>query len=344
MKSTLRYTTESDAPAIATFLSRVFEMPIDHPTVLSDNLRWKYWAPHPGAWPGSRSAVLERERTVVAHAAAWPLRLRTDAADLEAVHVIDWAADAAAAGAGVSIMKQMTKQVPVTIAVGGSDITRRILPPFGFKVQHEIRLYARPLQPLRQALTHQSKNWKLPARFIRNLAWRYRPALELEHGWSLRPSAPESIPDSVLPAPSAKLAVFARSSPLFEYLARCPVAKSALYIVEHNGSPKGYFCLFLIPGAARVADAWAISDEAWRAVYTGAAQEARRHGAAEIVTVSALPAAERALAACGYRPRGDETLVVYDPGGRLPAGLTCHVQMIDSDKAFWHRGTPDYVT
>jgi hypothetical protein len=344
MKSTFRQTTHADSSALGAFLTRIFAMPADNLTARADNLHWKYWTPHPRPWHGSRSGVLERAGAIVAHGGAWPLRLRTFSDAFEAIHLIDWAADPAAPGAGLSVLTQMARRVDVAIAVGGTEMTQRILPRFGFQPHNTIRYYARPLRPLQQALTHQDRTWKTPARIVRSLVWRYLPPLSVGKGWSACRIEPASLPASVLPRPSGELAVFERSPELFQYLGGCPVAACELYLVERDGRRYGYFCLFLVPGTARIADAWAVSPEAWRALFALAATTARRRGACEIVTASAMVEAEQALRACGYRVRNAETLVVYDPANRIPRGLACNFQMIDSDIAFLHAGTAAYVT
>jgi hypothetical protein len=344
MKSTLRQTAEVDRSAIAAFLIRVFTMPADNCTTSADNLEWKYWTARPGAWTGSRSCVLERESHIVAHGAAWPLRILTESASVDTVHLIDWAADPTATGAGVSILKQMTKRVEAAIAVGGTEMTRRILPAFGYKPQNSVRYYALPLRPLQQAFTHQVKNWKTPARFLRSMLWRYSTRLTTQSGWSARQIDPGQLPVEILPRPLPGVAVFERSPDLFRYLSRCPVAECVLHVVEHDGRPRGYFCLFFVPGVARIGDAWVSSQKGWLALYRLAAIEALRHGACEIVTAACIAPAETALAACGYRVRKEETFVLYNTSGRLAAGLTYNFQMIDSDVAFLHANIPEYLT
>src|SRR5205823_7501108 len=138
------------------------------------HMRWKYWSPRPD-WPGSRGFTARYHGAIVAHAAAWPVRLLVPGKVVPAVHVIDWAADPEYPGAGVWLMRQIVARVPVAIATGGSEITRRILPVIGFHPHGVLCWFARPVRPLAQALTTSERNWRLPARLVRNTWWRLSP-------------------------------------------------------------------------------------------------------------------------------------------------------------------------
>ena len=56
----------------------------------------------------------------------------------------------------------------VMIATGGSETTRRLLPVIGFRPHGELYGFARPVRPLRQALTAAERSWKSSARLLRN--------------------------------------------------------------------------------------------------------------------------------------------------------------------------------
>src|SRR5579864_1265322 len=119
MKAEFRATTPADASAIAAFLQRIFEAGPAEPIVDPRMMEWKYWRERPG-WQGSRSYVLERAGEIIAHGAAWPSNIMPAA--IPSFFLIDWAASADSPGAGVSLMKHMTKIVPVIFLFGGTEI------------------------------------------------------------------------------------------------------------------------------------------------------------------------------------------------------------------------------
>src|SRR5947208_7633425 len=125
------------------------------------DMGWKYWSAR-SDWAGSRSFTARHDGAIVAHAAAWPMRLCVPGQGVPAVHVIDWFADPAYPGAGIWLMRQIVGKVRVAIATGGSEITQRILPMIGFRPHGDLGWFARPVRPLGQALTTAERNWKLP--------------------------------------------------------------------------------------------------------------------------------------------------------------------------------------
>ena len=345
MKTVFRDTAPGDLSAIAAFLQRIFGMPSDALTTKPDHLHWKYWQPLDSFWPvSSRSSVIEREGVILAHAAAWPNRILTEAGPVNTVHLIDWAADPTAVGAGMSVLKQMIRRADAAIAVGGTDMTRKVLPAIGYKRFNPIIYYARPLRPLRQAAAIRSWTARKAGAFARNLLWTASSSKPAP-GWTAETTDPQTIPPHVWPRPSAGIAVFERTPERFEYLSGCPIARCTFHAVRFKGECRGYFCIFETPGVARIADAWGIDTDAWAAVYQLAADQAlRMDGVAEIATAAGIDPARRALEAAGFRQRREEYLVVYNQSGSIDPNLACHFQLIDSDVAFLHAGRPDYLT
>lgn len=348
MKSIFRQTSPADLEAVSAFLNRIFgDAPV---TTQPANLHWKYWTPRQTDWQGSRGCVLERENAIVAHGCAWPLRILTPGNSMPAIHVIDWAADAATTGAGVSIMKQMARLGNAVVAAGGTGMTKRILPAFGFKPRNVIRYYARPLRPLRQVRTHQRREGlRAIVRLARNSAWSWIPQ-QVPENWSAHRIVAADLPARCWPQPTPELAVFERTPALFHYLTQCPTTEVRLYGIQDSGKWKGYFVLVFVPGTARVADAWTTSGvDGWRALYRLASRCALEYDAPggsvnEIVTASGLAEAQQALIDCGYRYRKEEHLMLYQVRDQLPQHLPVHYQMIDADVAFLHAGKPEYFT
>jgi hypothetical protein len=351
MKAEFRVTTPADAPAIATFLGRVFEAGPGEPIVDPRMMEWKYWRERPG-WQGSRSYVLERGSSIVAHGAAWPTNIVSSEGVIPCFFLIDWAASPDFPGAGVSIMKHMAQIVPVNFLYGGTEIALKMRYAMGYRPRNEVFTLALPLRPVRQILTSQRRNWKTPARFARNLWWSYRrPAVA--RGWHAQPLRAPEIGTSVIqwPAANPHTLTLERNAELFEYLSACPLSPSVFFVAMRDSKPVGYFCLTFPPGQARIADAWTASSEAsggiddWVQIYALAVAQARVHPGVNEITAAAtgeIPLA--ALERCGFHIRSRDPAQIFDPKKRLPPDLPLDAQLIDGDAAFRSSAFPDYFT
>ncbi len=336
MKSEFRATTPADAPALAAFLGRIFEAGSTEPIIDPQMMAWKYWTPRPG-WQGSRGYVLERAGAIVAHGAAWPSAI----GPVPAFFLIDWAATADVPGAGVSLMKHMTKIVPVIFLYGGSDVARKMRAAMGFKTRNEVHTMALPLRPARQILTSHRWNLKTPARLARNFLWSRRTAAPAA-GWRAQEINPAEL--NSWPASASDALRLERNAELFQYLAACPLTGARFFRALRGQEPKGYFCLTFSPGQARLADAWTDSED-WTNLYALAIQEAQRHpGANEITAAAPHDLSLHALEKCGFHTRVVDPVQLLDPRGQVPAGLPLQVQLIDGDAAFRNTAHPDYLT
>ena len=346
MKAEFRATTPADAGAIAAFLGRVFEARGGEPIIDPGMMQWKYWRERPG-WQGSRSYVLERGGSIVAHGAAWPSKILS-AEEIPCFFLIDWAASSDFPGAGVSIMKHMAQRMPVNFVYGGSEIALKMRFAMGYRPRNDVHTLALPLRPLRQILTSPRWNWRTPARLARNLLWSRRKPV-LANRWRAQPVDPLKISGSGVPWPvrNSHFLMLERNPELFEYLSDCPVAPGALFLALRGAEPAGYFCLTFPPGQARIADAWISSSqiEDWIEFYALAVEQAyRRSGVNEVTAAAASEIALAALEKCGFRIRARDQVQLYDPQKRVPANLPLDVQLIDGDAAFRHSAGPDYLT
>jgi len=347
MKAEFRATTPSDAAAIAAFLARVFEAGPGEPILDPRMMEWKYWKQRP-LWEGSRSYVLERAGSIVAHGAAWPTRILSSAGPIPCFFLIDWAASPDFPGGGVSIIKHMAKLVPVNFVYGGSDIARKMRSVMGYRPRNEVRSLALPVRPLRQILTSHRWNWKTPARLARNLAWS-RGEAPLKKEWRAQPIQPAELGQANVrwPGENPYALTLERNAELFQYLSACPIAPAVFFLALRDSEPTGYFCLTFPPGQARIADAWTASAEIedWIQIYALAASEARAHpGVNEITaaTAGAIPLA--ALETCGFHIRSRDMLDLFDSKNSVPPELPLDAQLIDGDAAFRNSAFPDYLT
>ena len=345
MKAEFRATTPADAGAIASFLGRIFEARGGEPILDPAMMQWKYWRERPG-WQGSRSFVLERGGSIIAHGAAWPAKILSSE-EIPCFFLIDWAASPDFPGAGVSIMKHMAKRVPVNFVYGGSEIARKMRFAMGYRPRNDVHTLALPLRPIPQILT-SPWNWKTPARLARNLLWS-RSKSVLTSQWRAQPVDALKISGSNVPWPvrhSYRL-MLERNPELFEYLSDCPIAPGAFFLAMRDTEPVGYFCLTFPPGQARVADAWISSSqiEDWIQFYALAVEQAcGLPGVNEVTAAAANEVALAALEKCGFRMRVRDPVQLYDPQKLVPPELPLDVQLIDGDAAFRNSGGPDYLT
>jgi len=339
----LRTTTPGDAPALTSFLGRVFEPE----AVAGDrHMHWKYWSPRPD-WAGSRSFVACcRDGAIVAHAAAWPVHIRVDDQTVPAVHAVDWAADPAYPGAGIRVLRRIGAGVRMMIATGGTAITRSILPVVGFRAHGVVYAFARPVRPLRQTLTTGARSPKLAGRLLRNALWRLTSPLASPTGWSAVPMDPEDVPDAMWPRPSVDTAVTARDAGICRYFVDSPSARHVLFGLVRRGALAGYFCLSFGRHVARIADLWlpSIDAEDWRAAFkTAASVAAREPAVCEVSAWASTALGADGLRRAGFRPRDCSALTVFGDA-RLLAGRTLHVQMLDCDASFLGGTGASYLT
>ncbi|MBZ5678396.1 MAG: hypothetical protein LAP61_29530 [Acidobacteriia bacterium] len=337
----------SESARVQKFLRGIFNPTGDAVFLSPAQMQWKYWESHPG-WTGSRSyGFVDDSGEIIAHACSWPLSLRTTESTISGVHPIDWAASPRARGAGAELLRQIRELREISCCIGGTDVAQAVVRKSGFKPAATMQILARPLRPLRQALTHPRRDWKLPARLLRNTAWIVIKSAHAPAGWVAERVLPGAIPEAVLPLAALDLAVATRYPALFEYMSKCPTARHQIWLVRHRNEPRGYFVLSFVPGQARVADAWVLSRESeeWRALYVLAVQAALEEGStAEITTGATLQEACQGAIACGFRPYGEIDVMLYDPNARLAGVKQIHLQMLDNDLAFLHNNRIEYST
>ena len=232
------------------------------------------------------------------------------------------------------------------IATGGTEITRRILPAVGFRPFGELCCFARPLRPFGQALTTAERNWRLPARFVRNTFWRLSPPLSLPRGWSAAPMAPDDVRRAGV---AAAVSADGRRGAGRRLLPVPPgVTLDAARPVrpQKHGELAGYFCLAFAPHVARIADFWVPSTtvEDWCAAFrTAAAVAARAETSTKSPRGPPPRSAGRRLARAGFRLR--DALSAQRVRRRdILEGRELHVQMLDCDAEFLSADEVSYLT
>lgn len=216
--------------------------------------RWKYWDPHP-LFPEDRSYTLREGENIVAHGCCWPIHLQGTFGGLPSMHLIDWAAKRKFPGAGMQVLELCQKDVGAVFAIGGTEIAKKILTVLGFKPYNTMYFLYRPLRPLRVALRNSPKDWKLPARIVRNIGRRLFPRVSMPSGWSVSRIEPTKIPESLYPRPLSDEAASKRSPKLLTYMMSCPVFEGAnCYLLRRNSAAMAYFCVASVRGQARLLD------------------------------------------------------------------------------------------
>jgi hypothetical protein len=299
-------------------------------------MSWKYWDARPD-FAEPRSYVLESDGTMIGHVALWALEYQ----GVRGVHMIDWAATRNSPGAGISMVQRLARMFDYIVAIGGSETTRKVLPAFGFKQVAQTWEAARPLKPARQIATHQTRNWKLAARLVRNSVWAIAPLVTPPVGWGIQEVAAGDA--SATPGSHA----FPRSREFFEYLSRCPTARFRVFTLTRAGEKAGSVLLSVVRGQARVAGVWLAdaSEEAYRASFALVQRVARRtSGAAELVAKGVEGASERAAVAAGLRILAKAPVFVLDKKGVFVRPPEFQFQLIDDDGAFLDIGRANYLT
>lgn len=331
----IRPTTVDDEKQLIEFLTRVF--PANASLVSSPMLRWKYWNAREDC-PEPRSFVGERDGRIVAHVGLWPVTVRTGTRSERGVHAMDWAADRHVLGAGWILIKNLTRTFDFVYGIGGEESTRLILPKLGFRTVVETLTWAHPIRPWRQMLKHQSKDWKLAPRFVRNFYWSKIPVWRVPRGWAFVPGA----------ASAEVLAVLAaeRDESFFRYLQQCPVANCLTFNILNEGRIVGFFALLVIGEQARLAGVWLVdpSPETWRIAFHLAQDAALQcTGASEIIARGTTEASVIGAQQAGMRLRERTPVVLFrkDVSEFLPS-LQFH--LCDSDALFITGGLATFLT
>jgi hypothetical protein len=220
-------------------------------------------------------------------------------------------------------------------AIGGSEMTRKVLPAFGFMETAHAWTAARPLRPLRQALSHQHKNWKLAARLARNLLWSKSPASPPPFGWKTVPITPAEIPANP------------RNPEFFTYLLRCPSTRFSLHGIANENGIQGHFVMGVVRGQARLAGVWPRepSQQNWRIAYTLAQQTALElSGALEIVARGSEGPSAAAAKESGLRVVDTSPVFSLNKKSNFTFPADFQFQFSDDDEAFLDTGISTYCT
>ncbi len=342
MKATFRATTPADQVPLSDLLAQAFDVRPTSSLLDPAVLDWKYWKPRQD-WDEPRSYVLENDGRMVAHAGIWPVIFPKER--VRGVQMIDWCATKGSPGAGLALVQKLAGMFDFMYSIGGSDQTRKVLPAFGFAEVAKAWTAARPLRPLRQILTHQTVNWKLAPRLVRNLLWS-KSSDASAPGWRTVKLNPSDIPSELI-ASSETTQFSPRPAEFFEYLLQCPSVRYQLHGIAKEEDLQGYFALGVLRGQARVGGVWLRnpSQEHWRIAYALAQEVARRlPGAYEIAATGSQGPSGQAATECGLRIIRNTPVYVLNKKGKFTLPKDFQFQMTDDDAAFLDLGVSSYYT
>ena len=335
-KSNVEYefiaTERQQLDEIASLVQASFHLASNHPSLDRRYLSWKYYEPGPD-WPGSRSYVLADGGRFLAHASVWPITLRIGSTVRAGIGFCDWAADEARRGIGLMLLTKLVSLSSFTLATGGSDITRQILPRMRFKHWADRAVYARVLRPFQQQLTRMTTGgWKAPGRLARNILWSVLPN-EPALSWVAREDEPDHETLSIGGQEPGPL----HSVPFIRFLLTCPSAKFRYFRLLKNGAARGYALISEVRGQARIA-AVRIAPEAqpeWNAVISallGSLKDART--VFEVIAFGSTPLLDQALLANGFHLRDWRPMVIFDPEDTIARQPVPQLGMLEDDASY----------
>ena len=340
MKSSLRPTSPEDLPALRRLLAQAFGISPGVPFLDPAVMTWKYWGRRDD-WTAPRSYVLEKEGAITAHAGLWPVTFGEGPDALRGIQMIDWASARESAGAGLALVQKLAFMFDFIYSVGGSEMTRKALPAFGF-VEYTRQWHGvRPLRPVRQMLTHQTRNWKLLPRLVRNTLWALSKNVSPYKNWRAVAMEPREM------SPAFDAAAAPRPPAFFEYLLRCPGARFSFYNIVDGREVQGHFALNVVRGQAKVAGVWLREParDAWTAAYL-LTQQAARHlpGANEIVISGSEGLSRESAAQAGFQLQPGPAVYLLDKKHKLTLPPNFQFQLSDDDTISLDTGAPSYWT
>lgn len=344
MKSAFRPTSVDDLIPLSQFLARVFGIPETAPSLLPAVMSWKYWDPRPD-FDGARSYVLERDGVIVAHTGLWPMTFGAGENAVRGVHMIDWASAKESAGAGLALVQKLAGLFDFIVGIGGSEMTRKVLPAFGFVEYAQVWRGARPIRPVAQMLTHQYRNWKLAPRLVRN-TFKSMQGDAPQKIWTMKEIKPQDIAPDIPAGPDS--ARFAPRTPgFFEYFLRCPAGPVHLYGIFEDAQMQGHFALCVLRGQARIAGVWLRepSQQSYAAVYSLAIRAARGlPGANEVTAVGTKGMSGEGAERAGFDVTEGPWVYLLDKKKKLSLPADFQFQPSDDDEAFLDYGAANYWT
>jgi hypothetical protein len=321
-----RATEPGEADRIREFLAGIFHLAKTAPPFDPRLMHWKYYQPRPD-WEGSRSYVLERDGKIASHGCVWPMPFVTPNGKVAACQIIDWAAAPRAPGAGMLLRREIEKMVAVSVAIGGSPDTRKVIPGAGYATVASFRKFARVVRPFRQFRRRpQNDTLRNLGKLARNTLWSMSRVPALPENWSVEPMVGQAFSPT-----STSFSATARTADLYRYLLDCPTGSLSAFVLKKEGREAGCFLLNQVDGQTRIAD---LQCSNWREAVSAATHTAAAlPETCEIVANTSLDVLAEALGQAGYRLRGEQPVFLLDKSKALGAEKL-HITSADYDDFF----------
>ena len=344
--STFAPIPESEQHAVAELLLATFNADAQALSFRSDVLRWKYFSPHPH-WQGTRSYGVKHADQLVAHGGVWPLVLRTHARNVNAIHLVDGAANKGVPGSGILLVRKFAQMADVLLTIGGSSDTRTILPKLGYRRVNNLKYYARVVRPWRQFVTTPQHNWKAPLRLLRNTLWSLRSHRTPEAWKAVRISQFEDSQQNLLGNSCDKVLRAWRTTCGLNYMLSCPAAEFSAYLMLEDQKQRGYFIVAKLGGQARIVEIRlnAEDEQSWLAAAKLASHVAAQDPTTcEVVVATSEADIAAAFEQRGFRLRRSDPIYCYDPNGVLADASPLGLSMLDGDACFLTDPEHPYLT
>lgn len=333
-------TDSAQQPALIDFLASVFHTSPDAPFLDPRLMHWKYFEPC-ADWTGPRSMLASQDGRIVAHTGIVPITFRLPGRDVRVIHLIDWAADPAAPGAGVLILRKAAAlaQADAILAVGGSHDTREIMPRLGFKEMGQLKVFARVVRPWAQLRTGSFKGSKAPARFLRNFLWSRTPMPGVPAQWSAEPvdKFDDSMGAALTAQPVGPFTCCRRTPATLNYMLRCPGAKFSAYLLRQKEQLRGYFLLSQVGGQCRIVDMQldSATPADWQAAWSLATRTATKNReTCEIAAAASVPLSTGVISKSGFHLRDSQPIFVSDPKKLLADAPPLKIDLLDGEGSY----------
>lgn len=328
----VRVTQPDDLPAVANFLTRVYQSAPSEHRFGTAQLEWKYLLPR-SEWQASRSFVLEKLGKIVAHCGIHPLAFQlSTGARIPSITLLDWAGDASSPGVGLLLYRKLMQMAPTSFVIGGSPATRQILPRIGFRQVGEAWTYSAWLRPWREFRSRPRTS-----RSTLRLLHSFVHPLRSREPWTFRTVT--QFDDSLQAVLKAKHAwtVCERSVADLNYLLACPYVETVGLLLERNGRLAGYAIIGTSTWEARLLDISVDSDDAedWKRAVAAIAEAVRPSPeVCRIRAFATIPVLRSALEWNGYWRHYAEPIFVYDPTHELEQSFPIAFQLCDGDSGY----------
>ncbi len=330
-----------DIPSLSELLARAFRLDLSHPNVATKLLEWKYLSPRPG-WTRGRAYLFEKNGSIVAHCGTWPVRFQfPNGASIESFTIMDWASYPPLSGAGgVRLLRRVMETTPTSFLVGGSDITRKLLPRVGFRQVKEAAMYSASLRPWREfhrgAITGKSAR-----RLLQGWRFKARSTQQTNPHWEC--VRVDEFDDSVQPILNNSKRSWTcsrRTVADLNFLLQCPTVKVQGFLLLHRGKIAGYFLMAKSTWEARLLTLIVDSEDAedWSCACRLAIREMWLDGnICRIRALATLPILCQALLQSGYRYQDRQPIFLSDPSHALESAPTFAFDLFDGDSGLLAR-------